>query len=58
MVEVKDCVKHSSLLIITVVKGFKVEVPGFSANPERSGACTIKLYGFVIYEKRPNFAAS
>ncbi len=22
------------------------------------GACTIKLYGFVIYEKQPNFTAS
>ncbi len=22
------------------------------------GACTIKLYGFVIFEKRPNYTAS
>jgi hypothetical protein len=27
----------------------------FSYDP---GACTIKLYGFVIYEKWPNFATS
>ena len=46
-VEVTDIGKHSSLLQFYSRKMFY-----------RTGACTIKLYGFIIYEKWPNFAAS
>jgi len=41
--------KHGQILAWRTKTGLGFQTPG---------ACTVKLYGFVIYEKQPNFVAS